>query len=136
MSIAFIDFGCSHFLGGSGFVSVYVTGVCMTNAHYRNPEINHTSIQEVLLPFNTMTEISIFLLFGLLVNPMDLTPNLVLGVGAALLLMLAGSVNYNLSLGFVLTFLLGSMCITAVFYTYRNLADLVVSAGRSSPVCP
>jgi cell volume regulation protein A len=30
MSIAFMDYGTSHFLGGSGFVSVYVTGVVMT----------------------------------------------------------------------------------------------------------
>ena len=88
MSIAFIDFGCSHLLGGSGFVSVYVTGVCMTNAHYRNPEINHTSIQEVLLPFNTMTEISIFLLFGLLVPPGQLIPSARVGLAVAGVLML------------------------------------------------
>ncbi|NBW63176.1 MAG: sodium:proton antiporter [Synechococcaceae bacterium WB4_1_0192] len=88
MSIAFIDFGCSHFLGGSGFVAVYVTGVFMTNVHYRNPEINHTSIQEVLLPFNTMTEISIFLLFGLLVQPDQLLPALPVGIAATAVLML------------------------------------------------
>jgi len=88
MSIAFIDYGCSHFLGGSGFVAVYVTGVFMTNGHYRNPEINHTSIQEVLLPFNTMTEISIFLLFGLLVTPGQLLPALPVGLAVAAALML------------------------------------------------
>jgi NhaP-type Na+/H+ and K+/H+ antiporter len=55
-----VDYGCSHFLGGSGFVSVYVTGVFMANLHYHDEQINHQSIQEVLLPFNTMTEISIF----------------------------------------------------------------------------
>ncbi|MFZ9952325.1 MAG: cation:proton antiporter [Vulcanococcus sp.] len=88
MSIAFIDYGCSHFLGGSGFVAVYVTGVFMTNGHYRNPEINHTSIQEVLLPFNTMTEISIFLLFGLLVSPGQLLPALRVGLAVAAALML------------------------------------------------
>lgn len=88
MSIAFIDYGCSHFLGGSGFLSAYVTGVFMTNGHYRNPEINHTSIQEVLLPFNTMSEISIFLLFGLLVQPEQLLPSLRLGLAVALALML------------------------------------------------
>jgi cell volume regulation protein A len=88
MSIAFIDYGCSHFLGGSGFVAVYVTGLVMTNGHYRNPEINHTSIQEVLLPFNTMTEISIFLLFGLLVQPGELLPAGRVGLAAAAALML------------------------------------------------
>ena len=88
MSIAFVDYGCSHFLGGSGFVSVYVTGVFMANLHYHDEQINHQSIQEVLLPFNTMTEISIFLLFGLLVNPADLVPSLPAGVAAATALML------------------------------------------------
>jgi cell volume regulation protein A len=88
MSIAFIDFGCSFYLGGSGFVAVYVTGVFMTNAHYRDPEINHTSIQEVLLPFNTMTEISIFLLFGLLVTPGQLLPAARVGLASGAVLML------------------------------------------------
>jgi len=88
MSIAFVDYGCAHFLGGSGYVAVYVTGVFMANLHYQDAQINHQSIQEVLLPFNTMTEISIFLLFGLLVNPTDLVPSLPAGIAAAAALML------------------------------------------------
>jgi uncharacterized protein (DUF58 family) len=51
-----------------------------------------------------------------------------------LLLMLTGSVNYNLSLGFVLTFLLGAMGINAMLYTFRNLANLRVTPGRARPV--
>jgi cell volume regulation protein A len=88
MSIAFVDYGCTYFLGGSGYVAVYVTGVFMANLHYQDAQINHQSIQEVLLPFNTMTEISIFLLFGLLVNPADLVPCLPAGLAAAAALML------------------------------------------------
>ena len=88
MSIAFIDYGVAHFLGGSGYVAVYVTGVFMANLHYHDSQINHETIQEVLLPFNTMTEISIFLLFGLLVNPLDLLPSLPVGIATAALLML------------------------------------------------
>ncbi|MCW5604664.1 MAG: hypothetical protein KIT18_08980 [Burkholderiales bacterium] len=53
---------------------------------------------------------------------------------AVLVLMLVGSVNYNLSLGFVLTFLLGAMGINAMLHTFRNLANLRVSAGRAAPV--
>ena len=60
----------------------------MANLHYRDAQINHQSIQEVLLPFNTMTEISIFLLFGLLVNPADLIPSLPAGIATAAALML------------------------------------------------
>ncbi|SBO42764.1 cation:proton antiporter [Cyanobium sp. NIES-981] len=88
MSIAFIDYGVSDLLGGSGFVAVYVTGVFMTNMDYRMAEVNHESIQEVLLPFNTMTEITVFLIFGLLVSPGDLLGAIPMGIAAAVALML------------------------------------------------
>ena len=88
MSIAFLTYGFTHQAGGSGFVAVYVTGLFMTNLEYRNREVNHEALQEVLAPFNAMTEISIFLLFGLLVSPADLLPSLPIGLGAAVLLML------------------------------------------------
>jgi cell volume regulation protein A len=88
MSIAFIVYGCTYFLGGSGFVAVYVTGLFMTNVKYSDPEINHTTIQEVLLPFNTMTEISIVLLFGLLLEPAQLLPSLPVGLVTGAVLML------------------------------------------------
>ena len=88
MSIAFVGYGCSHLLGGSGFISVYVTGLIMANLTYRDPAINHASIQDVLLPFNTMAEISIFLMFGLLVNPISLVPALPVGLLSAAFLML------------------------------------------------
>jgi uncharacterized protein (DUF58 family) len=51
-----------------------------------------------------------------------------------LLVMLGGSINYMLSLGFVLTFLLGSMALVSIVHAFRNLAGLAVtvaSAGRS-----
>jgi cell volume regulation protein A len=88
ISIAFVDYGCAHFLGGSGFIAVYLTGVLMTNMSYRHSEINHESLQNVLLPFNTMTEITIFLMFGLLVDPLELWPALPVGLLTAGVLML------------------------------------------------
>jgi len=51
-----------------------------------------------------------------------------------LLLMLVGSINYNLSLGFVLTFLLAGMGITGMLHTWRNLVRIRVSPGRARPV--
>jgi uncharacterized protein (DUF58 family) len=51
-----------------------------------------------------------------------------------LLLMLVGSINYALSLGFVLTFLLVGLGLNAMIYTFRNLARLSVSGGRVQPV--
>lgn len=50
---------------------------------------------------------------------------------AMLFVMLLGSINYNNSLGFMLTFLLGSLALVSILYTYRNLVRLTLSAGRS-----
>ena len=88
ISLALVDYGCSHFLGGSGFISVYTTGAIMSNMIYRQTDINHESIQEVLLPFNAMAEICIFLMFGLLINPSSLLPALPVGLITAAMLML------------------------------------------------
>ncbi|BCB26316.1 hypothetical protein SKTS_12020 [Sulfurimicrobium lacus] len=51
-----------------------------------------------------------------------------------LLVMLLGSINYANSMGFVLTFLLGSLAVVSILHTYRNLAQLTISAGKSAPV--
>jgi uncharacterized protein (DUF58 family) len=51
----------------------------------------------------------------------------------ALLTMLIGSINYNLGLGYVLTFLLGSMALASILHTFRNLAQLSVRAGKTPP---
>ena len=88
ISIAFMDYGCTQILGGSGFVAVYITGLLMTNEHYQRPEINHQTIQEVLLPFTPMKEISICVIVGLLVNPTHLLPALPAGLATAAVLML------------------------------------------------
>jgi len=52
----------------------------------------------------------------------------------ALLVMLIGSINYSLSLGYVLTFLLAGIGIVSILHTFRNLAHLYVSSGRAEPV--
>jgi uncharacterized protein (DUF58 family) len=51
----------------------------------------------------------------------------------ALLLMLIGSINYGLSLGFVLTFLLAGMGVVSILHAYRNLAHLTIAPGRIEP---
>jgi uncharacterized protein (DUF58 family) len=52
----------------------------------------------------------------------------------ALLVMLTGSINYTLGLGFILTFLLGALAVNAMIHTFRNLANLRVTGGRAQPV--
>jgi uncharacterized protein (DUF58 family) len=54
--------------------------------------------------------------------------------GAAMLMMLIGSVNYMLQLGFMLTFLVTSMALVAMYHTHRNLARLSVTAHRAENV--
>lgn len=51
-----------------------------------------------------------------------------------LVLMLLGDINYNLSLGYVLTFLLTMMAVMSMVHAFRNLAHIEVSAGRTDPV--
>jgi uncharacterized protein (DUF58 family) len=52
---------------------------------------------------------------------------------AMLLVMLLGSINYNNSLAFMLTFLLASLAVLSILYTYRNLAHLQVRSGKAAP---
>ena len=54
--------------------------------------------------------------------------------GLTLLVLLVGSINYALSLGFVLTFTLASMAGVAMLHTWRNLAHLRLRPGRADPV--
>ena len=48
--------------------------------------------------------------------------------------MLIGSVNYNNNLGFLLTFLLGSLGLTAMMHTYGMLYGLRLTTATARPV--
>jgi uncharacterized protein (DUF58 family) len=51
-----------------------------------------------------------------------------------LVILLIGSINYSLSLGYALTFMLGGMTLAGMVHTARNLARMAVSVGRAEPV--
>lgn len=51
-----------------------------------------------------------------------------------LVLMLLGDINYSLSLGYVLTFLLAMMAVMSMLHAFRNLAHLEIRAGRADAV--
>jgi uncharacterized protein (DUF58 family) len=51
-----------------------------------------------------------------------------------LILMLLGDINYNLSLGYVLTFLLTMMAVMSMLHAFRNMAHLEIRAGRAEAV--
>ncbi len=53
--------------------------------------------------------------------------------GLLLIAMLVGAINYALSLGFMLTFLLAGLGIIAMLHTWRNLAHLTITSGRLHP---
>ena len=57
-----------------------------------------------------------------------------IGFAALLLILLIASTNYNLGLGFALTFTIAACAVVDMYFTYRNLVELHLVAGRSQPV--
>jgi uncharacterized protein (DUF58 family) len=57
-----------------------------------------------------------------------------MGFCALLLLLLIGSTNYNLGLGFALTFTVGACALVDMVFTYKNLALLHLRPIRAQPV--
>jgi uncharacterized protein (DUF58 family) len=57
-----------------------------------------------------------------------------LGFCVLLLVLLIGSINYNLGLGFGLTFVAGACAVVDMVQTTRNLAGLVLTPGRAPDV--
>lgn len=53
-----------------------------------------------------------------------------IGFAVLLLVLLIGSINYTLGLGFALTFLALSCALVDMVFTYRNLAHLALQQGR------
>jgi cell volume regulation protein A len=88
VSIALLSYGFSELLDGSGFISAYVTGMFLSNHRYRNARITPTALLNTLLPFNTMTEITVFLIFGLSMHPGRMLASLPEGIVVALGMML------------------------------------------------
>lgn len=57
-----------------------------------------------------------------------------LAYAGSLVVMLAGAINYNLSLGHACVFFLAGLGIAAILATFRNLAHLQITPGRTEPV--
>lgn len=88
VAIGLLSCGVADLLKGSGFIAAYITGMFLSNHRYSNQRISSGLLQEALLPFNTMTEICVFLIFGLVVHPADILPSLPEGlvIGAGMML--------------------------------------------------
>lgn len=48
--------------------------------------------------------------------------------------MLMSAINYSNSMGFLLTFLLTGICLTGMLFTFRNLINIEISAGKNTAV--
>ncbi|MDB5853812.1 MAG: hypothetical protein JWR22_1853 [Herminiimonas sp.] len=56
------------------------------------------------------------------------------GYGAMLVVLFIGAINYNLGMGFALTFLLAACGVVDLHLTFRNLAYLYLASGRAPTV--
>lgn len=56
------------------------------------------------------------------------------GFALALVVMLVASINYNLSLGYALVFLIAGIAVVSIVHAFRNLLGLTVAPGRAEPV--
>ena len=54
--------------------------------------------------------------------------------GVTLVLLLIGSINYNLGLGYILTFLLAGIGVVSILHTWRNLARVALRPAKTRPV--
>jgi uncharacterized protein (DUF58 family) len=50
------------------------------------------------------------------------------------MVLLIGSINFDLQLGYLLTFTVVSMALVSMYYTHRNLAGLTIRGQRADPV--
>jgi uncharacterized protein (DUF58 family) len=54
--------------------------------------------------------------------------------GVSLIVMLIGAINYTLSLGYGLVFLLAGLGVATILHSFRNLAGLSITVGATLPV--
>jgi len=105
LALALMSFGAATILHGSGFLAVYVAGVILGNHHlpYR------TSLTRVHDAVAWLSQISMFLLLGLLVTPSHLLPIAPLGLGLSLYLV------------FVARPMVTALCLAPFAYTRRDI---------------
>ena len=89
VALAFVAYGFGQILGGGGLVAVFVAGVFLSNGHYQINRFERQALGHVMHPFNTAAEITVLLLLGILVQPVELIPVLPLALPLALVLPLA-----------------------------------------------
>ena len=87
LSLALMSYGVGSLAGQAGFISAFVTGVFLGNNKYSNELVSPECVSEIMLPFNEMTEIAIFFIFGLISTPQMVLSVLPIAFLASLILM-------------------------------------------------
>lgn len=82
VALAFLSFGVATLAQGSGFLAVYATAAIIGNS--RIPF--HSGLVRIHDAFGWLSQISMFLMLGLLVSPAELRPIAWTGIGIALLM--------------------------------------------------
>ena len=104
LGFAFTAFGAAAVLGGSGFLAVYVAGIVVGNSNL--PDREH--VLHVHESLSWLSQVSMFLLLGLLVNPSELPP-----------VMWAGTL-VALALTFIARPVVVNLCLLPFRYTWRE----------------
>ena len=87
LSLALMAYGVGSLAGQAGFISAFVTGAFLGNNKYSNDLVSPECVSEMMLPFNEMTEIAIFFIFGLISTPQMVLSVLPIAFLASLILM-------------------------------------------------
>ena len=87
LSLALMAYGVGSLAGQAGFISAFVTGAFLGNNKYSNDLVSPECVSEMMLPFNEMTEIAIFFIFGLISTPQMVLSVLPIAFVASLILM-------------------------------------------------
>ncbi|WP_237724836.1 potassium/proton antiporter [Deinococcus alpinitundrae] len=82
IALALMTYGAAASLHGSGFLAVYIAGLVLGNADF----IHKRSVLDFLDGLAWLMQIGMFLMLGLLVNPLELLPTAGLALACALVL--------------------------------------------------
>jgi len=84
IALGFLTFSVTHFLGGNGFLSVYVAALILGNSYFENKDIQLQFFDGMAL----LMQIIMFLALGLLVFPSQIIPVMGIGLVISFFLML------------------------------------------------
>jgi len=84
IALAFLTFSVTHFLGGNGFLSVYIAALILGNSYFENKDIQLQFFDGMAL----LMQIIMFLTLGLLVFPSQIIPVMGIGLVISFFLML------------------------------------------------